>query len=126
MNANLAFRLAAGLGFFAVVLGASGAHGPVNALLVQHGTLANWQTAVLYHLVHTVMLLLVAHRQPFQAWAWRFFALGILLFSGSLYLLALTEIKRLGAITPFGGLCLLAGWLCLALGKTKGTADPRL
>ena len=48
-------------------------------------------------------------------WAGGLFALGILLFSGSLYLLTLTGVSKLGIITPFGGLCFLAGWLCLGL-----------
>jgi uncharacterized membrane protein YgdD (TMEM256/DUF423 family) len=62
-----------------------------------------------------VVLLVIALREPLNVWAWRFTAAGVLIFSGSLYLLAATNTRWLGAITPIGGLCLLAGWAALAL-----------
>lgn len=116
MNAT---RIAAITGFLAVALGAFGAHG-LKDLLERNGTLAIWQTAVLYHLTHAIVLLFLSTR-PWKAVskAFGFFGSGILLFSGSLYLLAITHIKWLGAITPLGGLCLLAGWLILAFKKPE-------
>lgn len=102
-----AITLAALLGFTGVVLGALGAHGPVHEILSRHAALAIWQTAVFYHLVHAVGSLWAAERRPVTAWFW---AAGILFFSGSLYTLALTEIRWLGAVTPVGGLLFLIGW----------------
>jgi uncharacterized membrane protein YgdD (TMEM256/DUF423 family) len=120
MNSTTAFRLAAFSGFLAVALGAFGAHG-LKDLLTRYDTTAIWQTAALYHLVHAAVLLFVAGRDPFHRWAWRFFAAGVVIFSGSLYILAVTNLRWLGAITPLGGLALLAGWLALAL---SGRARP--
>lgn len=102
-----------------VALGAFGAH----ALKATFSNEARsiYQTAILYHLVHGLGLLAVgwlAVLKPAEpmvknaGWA---FVIGIILFSGSLYLLSLTGIKKLGLITPFGGLAFLLGWLCLSL-----------
>ena len=110
-----AFRIAACLGFLGVALGAFGAHGLQNVLALHPKATHWWETAVFYHLLHAVMLTLLAYARPFPALAWRCLAAGIVLFSGSLYLMALTCAMFLAAITPFGGLCLLAGWLLLAL-----------
>jgi uncharacterized membrane protein YgdD (TMEM256/DUF423 family) len=110
----LAIRISAIVGFLGVALGAFGAHA-----LKDHLTSLNmvdvWQKAVFYHLIHAVVMLLLAGRPVFARVPWTFFLVGIILFSGSLYLLAYTGIRWLGAITPFGGLSLLAGWLCLAI-----------
>ena len=76
-----------------------------------------WETAALYHLVHAVVLLFIASREPWLRWAWTLLLVGVLIFSGSLYLLALTNIRALGAMTPIGGVCLLAGWLALAVAR---------
>ena len=114
MTSTTAFRISAVFGFLAVALGAFGAHG-LKAVLAQNDTAAIWQTAVLYHLAHSLTLLLVASREPLHVWAWRLFAAGVVIFSGSLYALAVTNVKILGAITPIGGVCLLAGWLALAV-----------
>ncbi len=114
MTSSLAFRISAVFGFFAVALGAFGAHG-LKELFARYDTAAIWQTAALYHLVHSAVLLFAASREPFRQVAWSLFAAGILIFSGSLYLLAVTNLRWLGAITPVGGLCLLAGWLALAV-----------
>jgi len=106
------------MGFLAISLGASGAHGPVHEKLLQIGKLANWETAVQYHLPHAVVLLvltLFASDKAAFKWAWRLILLGMLLFSGSLYLLAYTGITKLGAVTPFGGGLLMAGWVAIAL-----------
>ena len=117
MNATLALRLAALAGFLAVGLGAFGAHG-LKTTLEANATLTVWQTAALYHLVHAVILLVLATRPAVARWPFTLFGCGIVIFSGSLYLLAVTNVKWLGAITPIGGLCLLGGWLALAFVRT--------
>jgi uncharacterized membrane protein YgdD (TMEM256/DUF423 family) len=113
MQSSMPFRIAAISGFLAVALGAFGAHG-LKELLARYETTAIWQTAALYHLVHSAVLLFVAGRAPFPTWAWRFFVAGIVVFSGSLYVLSVTNLRWLGAITPIGGFALLAGWVALA------------
>src|SRR5688572_27176914 len=120
MNQLVAFRTTAGLGFCAVALGAFGAHG-LSAILHRHDTAEIWETAVLYHLVHTIVMLFLARTKPWQPGPWLCFFAGILIFSGSLYVLAATNTRWLGAITPFGGLSFLAGWLWLAI--TAGRRD---
>lgn len=112
-------RLSALMGFLAIALGASGAHGAVHDKLVAVGKMANWETAVQYHLPHAVVLLLLAGRRPLLVWAWRLFFVGILLFSGSLYVLAYTGITKLGAITPLGGLSFMTAWVLIAM-SAKG------
>jgi uncharacterized membrane protein YgdD (TMEM256/DUF423 family) len=106
---------AAGLGALGVALGAFGAHGLRD--LVAERDLATWGTAVLYHQLHALALLALA---LFGAATGRdvrlpatLFTLGIALFSGSLYLLVVSGARWLGAVTPLGGLCLIAGWLAL-------------
>jgi uncharacterized membrane protein YgdD (TMEM256/DUF423 family) len=108
---QLATQIAGLLGFLGVALGAFGAH-QLAALLSANQTSPIWQTAVLYHLVHAVAALWAAGRNPTVVWIW---AAGIFVFSGSLYLLALTNMRWLGAITPIGGLLFLAGWLVVAI-----------
>ncbi|WP_085716365.1 DUF423 domain-containing protein [Pseudomonas sp. B28(2017)] len=110
--------LAAFFGFTGVGLGAFAAHGLKNRLTPEYLTI--FHTGVTYHLVHTLALLgvaLLATQVPGRlvGWAGASFAVGILLFSGSLYVLTLTGISKLGIVTPFGGLAFLAGWLCLGL-----------
>ena len=105
-------------GFIGVALGAFGAHGLKGRL--SPDMLAVFDTAVRYQLVHAVALLATASLMDrLSGWlittaGWMFFA-GIVLFSGSLYLLALTGVTVLGAITPLGGLAFLVGWACLAI-----------
>ena len=113
MNISL-LRLGAALCFLAVALGAFGAHA-LKATLASDGMTEVWNKAVLYHFVHALGLLVLSALPAVQRVTVILFVVGIVLFSGSLYLLALTNIKWLGAITPFGGLCFLAGWLWLAL-----------
>jgi uncharacterized membrane protein YgdD (TMEM256/DUF423 family) len=109
--------LGAVAGFLAVTLGAFGAHALRGKLTPE--MLAVFQTGVQYHMYHALALILVAgvlgHISGWlvQTAGWCFVA-GIVLFSGSLYLLALTGVTILGAITPIGGLFFLAGWACLA------------
>ena len=120
MSTTRAIRTAAALGFLAVVLGAFGAHG-LRDLLGRNGTTAIWEKAVFYHFIHTVMLFVLAGKRQFVISWWCFFA-GIVIFSGSLYLLAVTDVHWLGAITPLGGIGFLVGWGCLfcAAGKSGG------
>jgi uncharacterized membrane protein YgdD (TMEM256/DUF423 family) len=112
-----AVRVSAVVGFLGVALGAFGAHG-LEPRLAANGTREIWETAVLYHLIHAVMLFLAATRPDFHRGAWTSFLVGILLFSGSLYVLALTNLVWLGAVTPLGGVAFLLGWGWLAW-KTK-------
>lgn len=113
----LFFRIAAALCFLAVGLGAFGAHS-LKATLQAHEMVSVWEKAVLYHFLHALALLVLAlHGIGTRAPSILFVA-GIILFSGSLYLLALTNIRWLGAITPLGGICFLAGWAWLALSAT--------
>ena len=107
-------RIAAASGLLAVVLGAFGAHG-LKDLLVQNGTAAIWEKAVFYHFIHAVMLFVLAERKTFPAVAWWSFLAGIVIFSGSLYLLAVTDARWLGRITPIGGVSFIVGWSCLLL-----------
>jgi uncharacterized membrane protein YgdD (TMEM256/DUF423 family) len=109
-----ATRIAAVAGFLAVALGAFGVHG-LKTILAQKGTASIWETAVFYHFVHAVMLFVLAERKPLAAGPWWCFLAGIAVFSGSLYLLAVTSVHWLGAITPIGGIGFLAGWLWLAI-----------
>lgn len=112
MTNATATRIAAVTGFLAVALGAFGAHG-LKKTLAQNGTTSIWDTAAFYHFIHAVMLFVLAGRKPLPAGPWWCFLAGIVIFSGSLYLLAATGVNWLGAITPIGGISLLAGWLWL-------------
>jgi len=113
MNPTHALRIAALTGFLAVALGAFGTHG-LKHLLEANSQTGTWQTAAHYHLVHAVVLLVLALRTTVARLPFALFGAGILVFSGSLYLLAVTNVRWLGAITPIGGACLVAGWLVLA------------
>ena len=111
--------LAAFLGMLGVMLGAFGAHGLKNS--ISPAMLANYQTGVQYHLIHTLALLGTALasarlRKNTVVLAGWFFAAGIVIFSGSLYIMAITGMKWLGAITPIGGVSLIIGWLLLLIG----------
>jgi len=103
------FRIAAALCFVAVGLGAFGAHA-LKASLEARGMLDAWNKAVLYHFLHAVALLAIALHGANHRAAYFLLATGIVLFSGSLYAMALSNVRGLGAITPLGGLCFLAGW----------------
>jgi uncharacterized membrane protein YgdD (TMEM256/DUF423 family) len=114
MSITIALRVSAALGFLAVGLGAFGAHG-LKHVLAQNQTAAIWEKAVFYHFIHVVMLFVLASRPRLPAGPWFAFLIGIVLFSGSLYVLAATNLKWLGAITPLGGVSFLVGWLWLAI-----------
>ncbi len=121
MQSNRAFRVAAAVMFLGVALGAFGAHG-LKDLLARHDTTAIWHAAVLYHLVHGVALLMLAQASTFRRRAWVLLLAGIVIFSGSLYVLAVTGIRGLGAITPFGGVAFLAGWAALVFGRAASAS----
>src|SRR5438132_4133441 len=110
----LLFRIAAGLCFLAVALGAFGAHG-LRSTLETRGMLDVWNKAVLYHFIHAIALLVLALHGSVNRGAWWLLFGGIFLFSGSLYLIALIPHARdwLETVTPVGGLCLLAVWASL-------------
>jgi uncharacterized membrane protein YgdD (TMEM256/DUF423 family) len=110
----LLFRLAALLCFLAVALGAFGAHA-LKGLLQAHDALEIWNKAVFYHFIHAVALIALGLNVSTNRGACYFLVAGIIIFSGSLYLLALTNARWLGAITPIGGLCFLIGWAWLFL-----------
>jgi uncharacterized membrane protein YgdD (TMEM256/DUF423 family) len=114
------FRIAAALCFVAVALGAFGAHG-LRSTLEARGMLDVWNKAVFYHFIHSIALLVLALYGTINRGACLLLVVGIFLFSGSLYLLALVPQGRdwLGLITPLGGLCFLAGWTWLVLAPPK-------
>jgi uncharacterized membrane protein YgdD (TMEM256/DUF423 family) len=114
-------RLAAAAGFLAVALGAFGAHG-LKHLLAQNGTTTIWEKAVFYHFIHAVVLFVLAERKMLPSFAWWSFFTGVILFSGSLYLLAVTNVQWLGAITPIGGASFLIGWATLVY-RSKAHTD---
>lgn len=128
--ARLFFGIAALHGLLGVGLGAFGAH----ALRNRFGALDDgakrlewWQTATTYQLVHLVGLFAAswvlargaagAGAATVAGWC---FTVGVVLFSGSLYVMALSGLRWLGAVTPFGGLALLAGWTCLVVAAWRG------
>src|SRR5580704_18129781 len=114
-------RIVAGfMGFSGVFCGAFGAH-ILRGFLEKSGTTQIWQTGVLYHLVHAVVLLVLSGWRPVPRTAYCLMLAGVIVFSGSLYALALTNFKWFGAITPLGCLGMLAGWLVLAF--TKGSEE---
>ncbi len=102
-------RLAAALCFASVALGAFGAHA-LKDTLHSHNMADVWNKAVLYHFIHAIALFVLALFGTANRGAWWLLFAGIVLFSGSLYVMALSNLRWLGAITPFGGLCFLVGW----------------
>ena len=109
-------------GFLGVALGAFGAHALKTGLAPE--MLAVFETGVRYQMYHAFALVAAAwacdrwQMRVFAVAGWLFVA-GIAVFSGSLYLLALTGVRGLGAITPVGGLCFLTGWACLVWGAAR-------
>jgi uncharacterized membrane protein YgdD (TMEM256/DUF423 family) len=120
---RLFFALGALSGLMSVGAGAFGAHALRHRLAPE--SLSVFETAARYQMYHALALLAVAwaaSRWPeaHPKWAGWCFVVGTVLFSGSLYTLALTGIRWLGAITPLGGIAFMAGWLCLALSARSG------
>lgn len=119
---KLFLLLGAVFGFLAVALGAFGAHGLEGK--ISDKALANWDKAVQYQMFHTIAIVLVAlliskvQSAQLTTAGW-FFTLGILLFSGSLYLYATTGQKFLAMITPFGGVAFLVGWVFFGYAAVK-------
>jgi uncharacterized membrane protein YgdD (TMEM256/DUF423 family) len=110
------------LGFSAVAIGAFGAHGLRGRL--SPAMLEIYRTGALYHLVHAVAVLAIAlggDRLRRGRLILTLFTAGIVVFAGSLYALALTGVGALGAVTPLGGLLLLAGWALVALEAISGS-----
>ena len=113
-------------GGLSVALGAFGAHALKDAWASHPERLAWFETGAKYEMYHAIAIILVglvALQSP--TWCTRLagiaFSVGILLFSGSLYLLAFTEVRVLGAITPFGGVGFLIGWVALAIAGWKAS-----
>lgn len=107
-------------GFLAVAAGAFGAHG----LRASHDpqSMSVFETAALYHMFHALAIGIAAvalRGSGSVNWAGWFFLIGIVLFCGSLYLLALTGVRGLGIVTPFGGLAFLVGWAALGYAAWK-------
>src|SRR5579863_4190460 len=112
-------------GFLAVAIGAFGAHG-LSGRLDAHA-MQTFETAARYHMYHTLAMCFAALCQRGAAaqparWAAGFFLAGIVLFSGSLYLYAVTAFRPLAIVTPIGGLAFLMGWASLALAAMKVSA----
>ena len=111
---RLALRLGALLGLFGVILGALAAHGPVRDFLDRSHHLDLWRTALLYQWLHALALLAVGQGRSARRGTVICWLAGVVLFSGSLYVLALSGVKILGAVTPFGGLAFIAAWFLFA------------
>jgi uncharacterized membrane protein YgdD (TMEM256/DUF423 family) len=119
MKSHEVIRTASVFGLLAIVLGTFGAHSLEN-ILVENNRVETFETALQYHFYHTLALLFISvlfqyKSNSYLKWVVYLFVIGILIFSGSLYVLALTNITLLGAITPFGGLSFIAGWIVLFL-----------
>ena len=121
-TAKLFLSIGSLCGALGVMIGAFGAHGLKSKLTEE--MLAIYKTGVEYHFYHTLALLAVGLLAlKFQsglltASGWSFFV-GVLIFSGSLYALSISGVRVLGAITPIGGLCFIAGWVLLAIAVIK-------
>ncbi len=115
------WKVAGVVGAAGVALGAFGAHGLEGRVDDPH-LLEVWDTAARYHLVHALALLGVAAHPGNPRVAGALFLAGIGFFCGSLYLMTLSGLTWLGAITPIGGVCFIAGWLVLGFSAMK-TAD---
>ena len=122
VNARLLMSIAATYGLVAVLLGAFAAHGLKEVLSAS--SLASWQTGVTYQMTHALVLLVIGLwlRQGgsnLVKVAGVLFAIGVLVFSGSIYALVLLQVSWLGPVTPIGGLCLIAGWGCMLVAAAQ-------
>lgn len=123
MNHPLAAKIAAGFAMLGVALGAFGAHSLKDTLAASPNGMETWKTAVLYHLLHALAMYVIAFSRG-SLRAWFLFAGGIILFSGSLYLLAAFQWKWLGPVTPIGGVLFIAGWATLMISKPPKQPSP--
>jgi len=115
--------IAAIFGILSVAIGAFGAHG-LKDILEKNGRLANFETAVKYQFYHvfaliTIALLMDKYSEKMMTYAWYSFIAGIIIFSGSLYTLSLTNVTKWGAVTPIGGLLFIIGWVCILIGLNQ-------
>ncbi|SFB41949.1 DUF423 domain-containing protein [Algoriphagus aquimarinus] len=124
MKGKQIIQTAAILGALAVGIGAFGAHG-LKEILAETGRAETFETAVKYHFYHSLAIFLIGILAIVKP-EWKklrtsaiLMAVGILIFSGSLYVLSLTGITWLGAITPLGGLAFIAGWILVFLAASK-------
>lgn len=126
-NTSIILRIAALLGMLAVALGAFGAHA-LKELLIQNQRQDTFELAVRYHFYHVFAMfltgILTTHydKKRLSVAAWLFFS-GILLFSGSLYVLSLTNLWQVALVTPAGGVSFIVGWLVLFSALTKKAAQ---
>ncbi|GJM60193.1 DUF423 domain-containing protein [Persicobacter diffluens] len=116
---KLILTTAAALGALTVMIGAFGAHG-LQSILQTHGRVDTFETAVKYQMYHVMLMMILGLLYPKISGNlahYSFYAniFGMLVFSGSLYALCLTNISKLGAITPFGGMGFIAAWLLFAI-----------
>ena len=117
---RLALRLGAIFAVFAVILGAMAAHGPLHDYLEREKHLDLWRTALTYQWFHALALLAVGKGPTARRGTVIFWLIGVVLFSGSLYLLALDSSQRwAGPLTPLGGLFLVVGWAWLWISLLK-------
>ena len=117
MESRKVIKIAALSGALSVLIGAFGAHG-LEDLLFANGRVDTFETAVKYQFYHSLAMLLIGilmqtNQVKYLTWAANLFVFGIVVFSGSLYVLSLTNFTLLGAITPIGGLFFVFGWLAL-------------
>jgi uncharacterized membrane protein YgdD (TMEM256/DUF423 family) len=121
---RMAQRLGAILGFFGVALGALAAHGPVHDFLERAGHLDYWHTALTQQSFHALALLAISYLQPARRGVVICWLIGVVLFSGSLYILSLNDrLLWAGPLTPLGGLFLLIGWGWLWVSLAQKSSD---
>jgi uncharacterized membrane protein YgdD (TMEM256/DUF423 family) len=114
------WKIAGLFGATGVALGAFGAHALEDYVADPH-LMEVWNTAAKYHLIHALAVVAVAVHPQKPKIAGVLFTIGVLVFCGSLYLMTLSGFRWLGAITPLGGLCFIAGWTVLGLSPTQTT-----
>ncbi len=120
LSDRLAQRLGALFGLFGVILGALAAHGPLHDYLEMRGHLDYWRTGLFYQWFHALALLAVGQTRSARRGTVILWLIGVVFFSGSLYVLALdSDQKWAGPLTPLGGLFLIAGWAWLWLNLLK-------
>ena len=117
MTHSLAARIAAGFMVLGISLGAFGAHSLADAFAASPKRMDTWTTAALYHILHAISMYIIALGNASLRAFWLFTG-GIILFSGSLYLLAALQWKWLGPVTPIGGVLFIAGWATLMICKS--------